>query len=121
MIRKKAFLFAITWILIACHRPQNNVVLINAFQVDPGQEDAALAAWRKARDFLKHQPGYIDTRLHKNLDLEGEFLFINIARWQSAEDFYAAIARMRQALPDNRVPGVRAHPGLFQLITKESQ
>lgn len=123
MIRKKAFLFAFTLLLAACQQvpDSENVILINAFHVAPGQEDAALAAWRKARDFLQTQPGYLDTRLHKNLDREGEFLFVNIARWQSAEDFHAATARMREALPDNRVPGVRAHPGLFQWMTEESR
>ncbi|MDO5090388.1 MAG: antibiotic biosynthesis monooxygenase family protein [Cardiobacteriaceae bacterium] len=123
MIRKKASLFVLASLLAACHQApaDENVILINAFRVAPGQEDAALAAWRKARDFLQTQPGYLDTRLHKNLDPEGEFLFVNIARWQSVEDFHAATARMRQALPDNRVPGVHAHPGLFQWMAEESR
>lgn len=123
MIRKKVFIFFTILALGACSRTPDGekVILINAFRVPPGQEEAALAAWRKARDFLKDQPGYLDTRLHRNLDHQGEFHFINIAHWRSATDFHAATARMRATLPDNRVPGVSAHPGLFRIMTEESR
>lgn len=123
MIRKKVFVFFTALTLAACNGTLNedNVILINAFHVSPGQEEAALSAWRKARDFLKDQPGYLGTRLHQNIDRQGEFYFVNVARWRSAADFHAAIARMHIALPDNRVPGVSAHPGLFRMMPEESR
>lgn len=97
----------------------NSVVLINTFEVPQGKEAETFAAWQKARDFLKNQPGYIGTRLHQNIDPNGKYHLVNIARWHSTEDFQAATAKMRQALPDNMSKGVTASPGLFKVIESD--
>lgn len=98
---------------------ENSVVLINAFEVPRGKEAEALASWRKSRDFLKEQPGYIGTRLHRNIDPDGKFHLVNVARWRSAADFKAATERMREAMPDSQVEGVRFYPGLFNVIESD--
>ncbi len=66
------------------------LILINAFEV-PGEEaDQFVAAWEKTRDYLATQPGYVDTALHQAVAPGADFQFVNIGRWQSAEDFLAA-------------------------------
>jgi len=102
-----------------CEAFQNSVVLINTFEVPQGKEAEALASWQKARDFLKTQPGYIATRLHQNIDPNGKYHLVNVARWRNMEDFKAATAKMRQALPDNMPEGVTASPGLFKVIEND--
>ena len=94
----------------------NSVVLINAFEVPKGKEAEALASWQKAAAFLKTQDGYINTTLHQNLDPNGKFHLVNVARWQSAEQFKQATAKMRAELPDNQVAGVMFHAGLFKVV-----
>lgn len=98
---------------------RNSVVLINTFEVPQGKEVETLAAWQKSRDFLKTQPGYISTRLHQNIDPNGKYHFVNVARWRSAEEFKAATAKMQQALPNNKPEGVTASPGLFKVIESD--
>ena len=95
------------------------MVLINTFSVPTGKESAALASWQKARDFLQTQPGYLGTRLHQNLAPNGTYHLVNVARWQSAEDFKAATEKIRAALPNNQVEGVIAQPGLFKVIDSD--
>jgi heme oxygenase (mycobilin-producing) len=51
------------------------VVLINAFEVPPEGDDAFLAAWEQTRVFLRGQPGYLATRLHRSLSPEADFRF----------------------------------------------
>lgn len=50
-------------------------------------------------------------------------MLINVARWRNMEDFKAATAKMRQALPDNMPEGVTASPGsspgLFKVIESD--
>lgn len=46
-------------------------------------------------------------------------MLINVARWINMEDFKAATAKMRQALPDNMPEGVTASPGLFKVIEND--
>jgi Antibiotic biosynthesis monooxygenase len=41
------------------------VILINAFEVPSDQAEQFIAAWEKTRDYLRSQPGYIDTTLHQ--------------------------------------------------------
>ncbi len=41
------------------------VVLINAFEVPADEAGQFIEAWERTRDFLKAQPGYMDTALHQ--------------------------------------------------------
>jgi len=61
------------------------VVLINLFTVAREDEDALLKAWAHDADFMKQQPGYISTQLHKGI--KGSSTFINYAVWQDVASF----------------------------------
>lgn len=119
----KITLIAALTTLSACHiqKPiDDSVILINTFQVPPGKEEDALNSWRIARDFLKKQPGYISTQLHQNIDPNGSYQLVNIAKWRSADDFYSATKKMYEMLPENKVEGVQIHPGLFTIIESDT-
>ncbi len=96
-------------------QPRSNAmstaVLINAFEVPVGGDEAFLQGWEAARDFMQRQHGYISTRLHQSLDPTARFRFINVAEWQSPADFQAALnhpefVAMRQAIPFPHYPSV---------------
>ena len=67
-----------------------SIVLINIFTVDPADEKAVLAAWSHDADFMKAQPGYISTQMHKAIS--GSSMFINYAVWESIESFRNAFS-----------------------------
>jgi heme oxygenase (mycobilin-producing) len=69
------------------------VVLINAFEVPEGNDEAFLEGWESARAFLATQQGYLSTRLHRSLSAAAHFRFINVAVWQSAQAFQAATSQ----------------------------
>ena len=64
---------------------QGPVVLINLFTIEPAEEDALIAAWKHDADFMKQQPGYISTQMHKGIGSSPTF--INYAVWESVESF----------------------------------
>lgn len=64
------------------------VVLINLFTVDAADEDALVKAWSYDADFMKAQPGYISTQLHKGI--AGSSTFVNYAVWQDVKCFREA-------------------------------
>ena len=66
-------------------REDGSVVLINLFTIDPADEEALVAAWKHDAEFMKAQPGYISTQLHKGV--AGSSTFINYAVWESVESF----------------------------------
>jgi len=92
------------------------VILINAFEVPPGEDEAFLAGWERQRDLLRDQDGYISTRLHRSLSPDADFRFVNVAQWSSAEAFRAAVGR-----PEFRAGGFpyTAHPALFEVVRED--
>ncbi|NVO58010.1 antibiotic biosynthesis monooxygenase [Rhodobacteraceae bacterium B1Z28] len=64
------------------------VVLINLFTVEAEEEQALLEAWAHDAEFMKSQPGYISTQLHKGI--ANSSTFVNYAIWQDVKSFRAA-------------------------------
>jgi len=92
------------------------VILINAFEVPGDQAGQFIAAWEKTRDYLRSQPGYIDTRLHQALTSEADFQFVNVARWETAEAFLAATQSQGFRESAIGLVGYRPHPSLYRVV-----
>jgi len=67
---------------------QSPVVLINLFSVDAKDVDALLKAWEQDANWMKRQPGYISTQLHRGIG--GSCVFLNYAVWESVGHFRQA-------------------------------
>ena len=64
------------------------VILINKFNVDPGDVDSLIQAWTADAAVMQRQPGYISTQLHRGIG--GSCVFLNYAVWESARHFKQA-------------------------------
>jgi heme oxygenase (mycobilin-producing) len=93
---------------------ESAAVLINPFEVPAGADEEFITSWEAARDYLRGQPGYLHTRLHRSILPDADFRFVNIAGWESAEAFRAAVESpgFQQA---GRVP-YPAHPALYRVV-----
>jgi heme-degrading monooxygenase HmoA len=91
------------------------VVLINLFTLDAVDESGFLDAWTDDAEFMKRQPGFISTQLHRAIGDSPTYL--NYAVWASTETFRAAfthpefVAKL-SAYPSSAV----ASPHLFQKV-----
>ena len=94
------------------------VVLINAFEVPDGQDEAFLSAWERTRAFLSTQEEYLSTRLHPSLSPSAAFRFVNVARWESPRAFQAAISQ-----PEFRNASVPfpPHPSLYEVVREDER
>ena len=91
------------------------VVLINLFQVADADIPNLLAAWESDANWMKQQPGYISTQLHRGI--AGSTTFLNYAVWESVAHFRAAFSHpdFKQAL--ERYPSSAvASPHLFTRV-----
>ncbi len=91
------------------------VVLINLFQVAEADIPGLLKAWEDDANWMKRQPGYISTQLHRAIG--GSSVFLNYAVWESVAHFRAAFNHpdFKQAL--RRYPSsVVASPHLFSRV-----
>ena len=90
-------------------------MLINLFTLDAADEGQFLDAWKDDAEFMKRQPGFISTQLHRAIGESPTYL--NYAVWDSTETFRAAfthpefIAKLG-AYPSSAV----ASPHLFQKV-----
>jgi heme-degrading monooxygenase HmoA len=91
------------------------VVLVNVFTLDQADEQTFLQAWQDDALFMKRQPGFISTQLHRAIGESPTYL--NYAVWESTADFRAAFAHPEfkaklSAYPSSAV----ASPHLFQKV-----
>jgi heme-degrading monooxygenase HmoA len=91
------------------------VVLVNVFTLDKSDEQTFLKAWQDDADFMKKQPGFISTQLHRAIGESPTYL--NYAVWETNTEFRAAFTRPEfrakiSAYPSSAV----ASPHLFQKV-----
>jgi heme-degrading monooxygenase HmoA len=91
------------------------VVLINKFDVAPGDVERFLAAWSADAGIMKRQPGFISTQLHRGIG--GSSVFLNCAVWESPAHFKRAFANpeFQSRLKDYPASAV-ASPHLFRKV-----
>jgi quinol monooxygenase YgiN len=91
------------------------VVLINQFNVAPEDVDRFLDVWADDAAFMKQQPGFISTQLHRGT--AGSSTFMNVAVWESSRALGEAFGspefqRRAARYPESAV----AAPHLFQKV-----
>ncbi|MBW4447614.1 MAG: antibiotic biosynthesis monooxygenase [Spirirestis rafaelensis WJT71-NPBG6] len=69
------------------------VVLINVFSVPQGSEEQFIKVWTEALELMKNEPGFIDAKLHRSLEKDARFQFINVAHWESPEAWKNAFSK----------------------------
>jgi heme-degrading monooxygenase HmoA len=88
------------------------VILVNIFQVEEQDIPALLAAWESDANWMKQQPGYISTQLHRGI--AGSTVFLNYAVWESVAQFRAAFSHPDFKAALTRYPSSAvASPHLF--------
>jgi len=92
------------------------VVLINAFEVPEGQDEAFLESWEEARAHLSTQDGYLSTQLHRSLSPSADFRFVNVATWESAQAFQAATSSPEFKTANIPYP---FHASLYEVVRED--
>jgi len=91
------------------------VVLINVFTLDKADEQALLKAWQHDAEFMKQQPGFISTQLHRAIGESPTYL--NYAVWESTAHFRAAFTNPEFLARLSSYPSsAAATPHLFQKV-----
>jgi hypothetical protein len=68
------------------------ITTIVHFQVPTENVDQFFAFWQDSvKDKVNKQPGIIDGIFYRGIDPDGPFQFINVARWDSAEQLAAGL------------------------------
>ncbi|MDQ2906606.1 MAG: antibiotic biosynthesis monooxygenase [Chloroflexota bacterium] len=87
------------------------VVLINVFEVTAGMEDDFIEWWKHHSEVLKKEPGFLDAKLHRSLNPDSRFQFINVAHWETAESLDQARKKNEDVL--QRTSSGKGTPALY--------
>lgn len=92
-----------------------SVILINPFEVPDGTNDEDfLRGWQRAADYMRQQPGFVSTRLHRALRPDARFRFVNVAEWESPQAFQAAVGGEQfREMTKGAPPG---SPALYEVV-----
>ena len=91
------------------------VVLVNVFTLDKADERTFLEVWRDDAEFMKRQPGFISTQLHRAIGESPTYL--NYAVWESTAAFRAAFSHPEFVAKLSAYPSsAAATPHLFQKV-----
>src|SRR5918994_549248 len=89
--------------------------LINTFTVEPDETERLQEAWASDAAFMKQQPGFISTQLHRGIG--GSSVFFNYAVWESVEHFKRAFSNPEfQSHLQNYPPSAVASPHLVKKV-----
>ncbi len=96
-----------------------SVVLINPFEVEAESEEEFMSSWERAADFMRQQPGFIGTRLHRALAPNARFQFVNVAEWESPQHFMNAVQspefkKLSEGSPPN-------FPALYRVVKADGE
>lgn len=81
---------------------------MNIFTVDEKEVNAFKNAWAADAEWMKKQPGFVSTQLHKSAG--GSTVFMNYAVWESTRHFRDAFT----------TPAFRNKPNLYPASTVAS-
>lgn len=95
---------------------KSSVVLINTFVVPVAMEEAFLGWWRMLKPAFAAQPGFIRANLHRSLDQNERYRFINIAEWESSEAYQRALSSLWSVAPKPTIAGLEWHPALYEIV-----
>ena len=91
------------------------VVLVNVFTLDKVDEQTFLQVWQEDARFMKQQPGFVSTQLHRALGDSPTYL--NYAVWESTAHFRAAFTHPEFRAKLSAYPSsAAASPHLFQKV-----
>jgi heme-degrading monooxygenase HmoA len=91
------------------------VVLVNLVTLDKADEPRFLEAWQNDAAFMKRQPGFISTQLHRAIG--DSPAYVNYAVWESTAHYRAAFTHPEFKASLAAYPSsVVAIPHLFQKV-----
>ena len=91
------------------------VVLVNLVTLDKADEPRFLEAWQHDAAFMKRQPGFISTQLHRAIG--DSSAYVNYAVWESTAHYRAAFTHPEFKASLAAYPSsVVAIPHLFQKV-----
>ncbi len=95
---------------------QGQCTVIVAYEVAHEDCERFLDSWEKADAYLKDQPGYVSTALHRAVSANPDFRFVNIACWESEDAFRKATQSLEFREASGRLEPFNIHASVYDVV-----
>ena len=92
------------------------LVLINLFSMPAELVDGFVAKWEQNIAKAGEVKGFRGTRLHRSVDPDARYPIVNIARWDSVEDWQAMFDEHFSAPEGGGPMSISADPNLYEVV-----
>lgn len=89
---------------------------IVTYEVKAEDCDKFLNAWDRANDYLREQPGFVTTALHKAESANPDFRFVNIGCWESADHFRDATQSSGFRKAAGQLEAYPIHASVYEIV-----
>ena len=89
---------------------------IVAYEVGAEDSERFLDSWKIANDYLKEQPGFISTTLHRAVSANPDFRFVNVSKWEDADAFRTATQRHEFQEISGRLAPFPIHASAYEIV-----
>ena len=96
------------------------VTLINSFQVPPERDADFRALWGRTSQYFIARPGFVSLRLHRAVNDDAPYRWVNVAVWESEAHFRASHAteEFRRLVTAPGWSDFPSQPTLFEVDTQ---
>jgi heme-degrading monooxygenase HmoA len=96
------------------------VTLINSFRVPEGRDAEFHDLWERTSRYFVRQPGFRSLRLHRAVNDDAVYRWVNVATWESEGAFRAAHAsdEFRRVVTAPGWDAFPSSPVLFEVVTE---
>ena len=100
--------------------PADPLTLINLFSIPARAADGFVAGWPNSTARLGDASGFRGTRLHRAVSPESLYQIVNVARWDSLEQWQAALSGFRPEGERQRpaeANGIAVQPAFYTVVS----
>lgn len=93
------------------------VQFVNCFEVPAGSEEVFLQLWSEVNAHMVAKPGYVSHRLHRSLAGDARYRFVNLAEWDTVDDWRGAHdAEFRALVTRPEWAPFSSTPALYEVV-----
>ena len=95
---------------------QGQCTVIVAYEVAHEDCERFIDSWEKANAYLKEQPGFVSTTLHKAVSANPDFRFVNIGCWENEDAFRNATQTHEFREVSARLVPFNLHAAAYEVV-----
>jgi heme-degrading monooxygenase HmoA len=95
------------------------VTLINSFQVPAERDEAFHELWTETSMYFRQQPGFVSLRLHRAVNPDATYRWVNVATWDSEAHYRAGhlTDEFRRLVTQDAWREFPSNPSIYEVVT----